>query len=213
MRITLFNLIEDWAKYNPPKESSERLADDWRFCTAYYKSLSDGKKINITYEGKKKPLTMEMLFDMATKIVKERIKRKFVFHPREMKPKSLEFYSKIIQRLQKEGFIKLEEKGGVLKDFEYLLHRVEFDEKGKEEIHHCYVYDHIANLFEQDHLLVKNGKAYLNNKEIKNGLFHIIKNLESNQEVVWSDEESKENKIRPKQMRAGMTLKQKAKEW
>lgn len=109
LRITLFNLIEDWAKYNPPKESSERLADDWRFCTAYYKAISDGKEIIITYQGKKKSLTMEMLFDMATKIVKERIKREFVFHPREMKPKSLEFYSKIVERLEKEGFIKLEE--------------------------------------------------------------------------------------------------------
>ncbi len=106
----------------------------------------------------------------------------------------------------------LEEKRA-LEDFEYLLHHVEIDEDGKEKIHHCYVYDHIANLFEQDHLLIKNGKAYLNNKQIKDGLFHIIKGLESTQETDWSDDEAKENKIRPKAMRSGMTFKEKAKEW
>ena len=100
-----------------------------------------------------------------------------------------------------------------LEDFEYLLHHVESDEKGKEEIHHCYIYDHISNLFEQDHLVIRNGKAYLNNKEIKDGLFHIIKGLEPTQETVWSDKEAEENKITPKKMKAGMTLKEKAKEW
>ncbi len=100
-----------------------------------------------------------------------------------------------------------------MEDYEYLLHHIETDDEGEEEIHHCLVYDHIANLFEQAHLLVKEGKVYLDNKQIKEGLFHVIKGLESTQETVWSDEEANENKIVPKKMKAGMTLKEKAKEW
>ncbi len=100
-----------------------------------------------------------------------------------------------------------------LEDFEYLLHHVEINEQGKEEIHHCYVYDHIANLFEQDHLVIKNGKAYLNNKQIKDGVFHIIKGLEPTQETDWSNEEAEQNKINPKSMKSGMTFKEKSKEW
>lgn len=109
--------------------------------------------------------------------------------------------------------INKDEEKKPIEDFEYLLHHIEVDDKGKEKIHHCLVYDHIANMFEQAHLLIKDGKAYLNNREIKEGLFHIIKGLEPTQEVVWSDEEAKENKIKPKKMIAGMSLKEKAKEW
>lgn len=101
-----------------------------------------------------------------------------------------------------------------LADYEYLLHHIEIDDDGSEIIHHCLIYDHIANMFEQEHLVIKNGKSYLNDKLIKdNKVFHIINGLESTQEVVWSDEEAKENNIIPKKMRSGMTLKQKSKEW
>jgi len=100
-----------------------------------------------------------------------------------------------------------------LEDYEYLLHHIEIDNKGEEKIHHCLVYDHIGNMFEQEHLLIKNGKAYLGGKEIKEGIFHVIKGLERTQEVVWSDEEAEGNKIKPKEMKSGMTLKEKAKEW
>ncbi|MBA7496407.1 hypothetical protein ES702_07015 [subsurface metagenome] len=98
-------------------------------------------------------------------------------------------------------------------DFEYLLHHIHIGEKGKEEIHHCLLYDHIANMFQQVHLLVKDGKVYIDGKLIKEGIFHIIKGLEPTQEVTWSDMEARENKIKPKNMRAGMTLKEKSKEW
>lgn len=97
-------------------------------------------------------------------------------------------------------------------DWEYLIHHIE-DENGEEVLHHCFLYDHIANMFEQAHLFVDNGKVYLDGKLIKEGLFHIIKGLEPTQEVVWSNEEALENGITPKKMKAGMTLKQKAKEW
>lgn len=99
-----------------------------------------------------------------------------------------------------------------LKDFEYLIHHIE-NVDGKEEAHHCYLYDHIANLFEQAHLEIKAGKAYLDGKLVKDGVFHVIIGLEKTQKVAWSDEEAKAAKIKPKAMRAGMTLKQKAKEW
>ena len=41
----------------------------------------------------------------------------------------------------------------------------------------------------------------------------MIKGLEGTQEVVWSDKEAEENKIKPKEMKSGMTLKEKSKEW
>lgn len=100
-----------------------------------------------------------------------------------------------------------------LEDFEYLLHHIVVNDDGEEEIHHCYVYDHIANIFEQGHLLIRDNKAFLNGKSIKSGNFHVIVGLESKQQIVWSDEEAIKNKIKPKKMIAGMTFKQKAKEW
>lgn len=99
-----------------------------------------------------------------------------------------------------------------IKDFEYLLHHVDIED-GKEEIHHCLVYDHNANLFEQGHLWIENGKVFLEGKEIKDGTYHIIRGLEAKQEVAWSDEEAEKGGIKPKKMVAGMTLKEKGKEW
>ena len=100
-----------------------------------------------------------------------------------------------------------------LEDYENLLHHIHTDDKGEEEIHHCLILDHIANMFEQVHLWIKDGKIYLDGKEIKEGVFHVVKGLESTQEVVWTDEEAEENEITAKKMKIGMTLKEKAKEW
>jgi len=108
---------------------------------------------------------------------------------------------------------KTEEPLPALEDYEDLLHHIHIDDDGKEEIHHCLILDHIANMFEQAHLWIKDGKVYLNGEEIKEGVFHVVKSLEPDQEVVWSDKEAGENKIKPKKMKAGMTLKEKAKEW
>ena len=102
--------------------------------------------------------------------------------------------------------------GQMLKDFEYLIHHIE-NINGKEEVHHCYVYDHIANLFEHEHLVVKNGKAYINDKALSDGIFHVIIGLEKSQEVAWTNKEAEGAKIKPKGLKAGMSLKQKAKEW
>jgi hypothetical protein len=99
-----------------------------------------------------------------------------------------------------------------LETFEYLIHHVSVE--GDEEIiHHCHMYDHIGNLFEQVHLWIDKGKIFLDGKEIKEGHFHVIKGLEETQEVAWSEEEATDAKIKPKRMMSGMTLKQKAKVW
>lgn len=104
---------------------------------------------------------------------------------------------------------KLEEN---LETFEYLLHHVA-TEGDKEIVHHCHMYDHIGNLFEQAHLYFDKGKVYLDGKEIKEGHYHVIKGLEPKQEVAWSEEEATKAGIKPKEMMSGMTLKEKAKVW
>ena len=109
------------------------------------------------------------------------------------------------------GMSSIKEK--VLEDYEYLLHHVVVDDNGDETLHHCFIYDHIANMFEQGHLVVRDGKAYLEGKLVREGSFHVIVGLEPTQKVVWSDEDARENGITPKNMVAGMTLKQKGKEW
>jgi hypothetical protein len=100
-----------------------------------------------------------------------------------------------------------------IEDFEYLLHHIAVDEDGNEEIHHCFVIDQICNLFTYDHLIVHKGKVEINGKNIKEGIFHVITGLEPSQELVWSEEDAEENDIKPKKVFAGMTLKEKAKEW
>ncbi len=117
------------------------------------------------------------------------------------------------KKIKRRGLLEATHGGVQLKDFEYLIHHIEVDAKGKEVVHHCYVYDHIANLFEQGHLVIKDGKTFLNNKEVKEGTFHVIVGLEPTQEVTYSNAEARENSIAIKKLRSGMTRKQKAKEW
>lgn len=119
---------------------------------------------------------------------------------------------KIVERLREFSILKAAVGSKPLEDFEYLIHHIE-TKGGKEEVHHCFLYDHIANLFEQAHLVIKDGKASLNGKAVKDATFHVIIGLEKTQEVAWTDKEAKEAKIKPKRMRAGMSLKRKAKEW
>ena len=100
-----------------------------------------------------------------------------------------------------------------LSDYEYLLHHIE-GEEGKEEVHHCFVLDHIGNLFEQGHLIINsNGEAYYKGQKVVGRVFHIIAGLEPTQDVCWSNTEAEENKIRPKEIKAGMTYEDKSKEW
>lgn len=100
-----------------------------------------------------------------------------------------------------------------LEDFEYLLHHITIDDKGNEEIHHCFLYDHIGNLYQQGHLTIKEDKVLIDGKKIKEGSFHVITGLEPEQEVAWSDEMAEENNIEPKMMKSGMSLEDKSKVW
>ncbi|MCK4386047.1 MAG: hypothetical protein KAW52_07260, partial [candidate division Zixibacteria bacterium] len=130
--------------------------------------------------------------------------------PEEVKQWAAEM-RKGLMREKPELQIDLNKRG--FEDFEYLLHHVHISEGGKEEIHHCFLYDHIANLFEQAHLAVKKGVTYLEGKKIQDGIFHVIKGLESTQEITWSDDEAKKNRIKQKVMKPGMGFKEKSKEW
>lgn len=123
-------------------------------------------------------------------------------------------FKKVVNKTERvKEFLALEAAHGEpLKDFEYLIHHIETKD-GKEEIHHCFLYDHIANLFQQAHLVIKKGKAYINGNAVQDGTFHVIIGLEKGQEVAWTDKEATGAKIKPKKLRAGMSLKQKAKEW
>lgn len=104
---------------------------------------------------------------------------------------------------------------GVLKGYEYLLHHLhpESGKAGLEELHHCNLFDHICNLYTQEHLVVKDGKAYIAGKAAKDGTYHIISGLEPTQDVNWSDEEATEKGIKPKTLSPGMKNKDKAKVW
>lgn len=119
---------------------------------------------------------------------------------------------KKVENIVKKQMIEATHGEEQIKDFEYLIHHIETKD-GKEEVHHCFLYDHIANLFEQGHLTVKNGKVLLDGKAVKDGTFHVIIGLEKTQEAVYSNKEAEKAKIKPKRLRAGMTHKQKAREW
>ena len=112
----------------------------------------------------------------------------------------------------KRDLIKASHGHAQLKDFEYLIHHIASDD-GKEIVHHCFMYDHIANLFEQGHLVIKDGKATLDGKVVKEGTYHVIIGLEPTQEVSYSNAMAAKAGIRAMKLRSGMTAKQKAKEW
>lgn len=100
-----------------------------------------------------------------------------------------------------------------IEDFEYLFHHVLINEKGEEDLHHCFFYDHLGNMFEQGHLVIEDGRPTIDGKKINNGVFHFIKGLVEDQDIAWSDEEAEEYGIKPKKMVSGMSFKDKAKEW
>lgn len=117
------------------------------------------------------------------------------------------------QRTASTTVSKSDERLQPIEDWEYLIHHIEVDDKGKEVIHHCLLYDHIANMFEQGHLVIKNGKPFLNGSRLKDGTYHLLTGIEQSQEVSWSDEDAQDQGIKPKAMMPGMTAKQKAREW
>ena len=161
-------------------------------------TISAEEGIKALYCGKEKKIRT-YLFDKKVKAWTMASARAWI---KEHKEKVEKHIAEKIQKQQEEN----------LETFEYLIHHVEVD--GDEEIvHHCHMYDHIGNLFEQAHLYFDKGKVYLDGKEIKEGHYHVIKGLEPKQEVAWSEEEATAAGIKPKGMMSGMTLKEKAKAW
>lgn len=162
-------------------------------------TISADEGIKALYCGKVKKIRT-YLFDKRVKAWTMATARAWIKEHKEKVEKQ------IAEKLRKQ----LDEEN--LETFEYLIHHVEVD-GDKEIIHHCNMYDHIGNLFEQAHLYFDNGKVYLDGKEIKEGHYHVIKGLEPKQEVAWSEEEATKAGIKPKRMMSGMTLKEKAKVW
>jgi len=81
-----------------------------------------------------------------------------------------------------EKFIILvnEEHGEPIEDWEYLIHHIEVIDE-EEELHHCFVLDHLGNKYETGHVIDEEGK-----------LRHCILGLVEEQDVYWSDQEAVE---------------------
>jgi len=68
-----------------------------------------------------------------------------------------------------------------IEDWEYLIHHIEIV-NGIEELHHCFLLDHLGNKYEIDHVIDKKSKHR-----------HCIVGLVENQDVYWSDQEAIED--------------------
>jgi len=65
-------------------------------------------------------------------------------------------------------------------DWEYLIHHIHKDKTtGAEEVHHCFMVDHLGNLYKIGHI-----------KDINGDFKHCLIGLEEDQDVYWSDEEA-----------------------
>jgi len=71
--------------------------------------------------------------------------------------------------------------GEPIEDWEYLIHHVEVVE-GEEELHHCFLLDHLGNKYEIDHITDEEGDQR-----------HYIVGLVEDQDVYWSDQEAIED--------------------
>jgi len=72
------------------------------------------------------------------------------------------------------------EQHGQLADWLYLIHHVHTDDNtGEEELHHCFLVDHLGNLYTIDHIIDDDGVVY-----------HALVGLAEDQEVFWSNEEA-----------------------
>ena len=79
----------------------------------------------------------------------------------------------ILEKLKKEDGVPLE-------DWLYLVHHVHSDEEtGKETLHHCFMLDHLGNLYGVEHIKGKVGKIY-----------HCLVGLKEDQDVYWSELEA-----------------------
>jgi len=184
------------------KEPDEVQKYDCQYCGAdaiWAYTFNKGKEFIPVCHKHRMKARNEFLGDRSTECIVKSIK-KIAVTAEPKKKKTLE-----IKLIEKEEH--------ALEDYLYLLHHIAVDDKGEEEIHHCFLYDHIGNLFTQGHVVIKNGKAFLDGKKAKDGVYHVITGLEETQEIAWSEKEAIEAGIKPKPMEAGMTFKEKAKVW
>ena len=86
-----------------------------------------------------------------------------------------------LEKIIKKSIIEVfaDEKEQNLEEWEYLIHHVEVD-KDKEILHHCFMLDHLGNLYETEHI-DDGGK-----------IRHVLKGLASDQEVLWSNQDAEE---------------------
>ncbi len=75
-------------------------------------------------------------------------------------------------------FVENEHQGEPIEDWEYLIHHIEVVEE-EEELHHCFMLDHLGNKYEVGHLIDEDGKQR-----------HVLLGLAEDQDVFWSDEEA-----------------------
>ncbi len=88
----------------------------------------------------------------------------------------------IIERVRdkaKKLLALMRDAGDMLESYLYLLHHVHLNDNGTEELHHCFVLDHLGNKFTVDHIKGADGNIY-----------HAIIGLEDDQVVFWSEEEA-----------------------
>jgi len=87
---------------------------------------------------------------------------------------------KILGKIKKRIDLLFREEGAELEDWLYLIHHLHTDsENGKEIIHHCFLVDHLGNLYQIEHITDEDGNQQ-----------HCLVGLAENQEVYWSDEEA-----------------------
>ena len=77
--------------------------------------------------------------------------------------------------------VDADHQGEPIEDWEYLIHHIEVID-GEEELHHCFMLDHLGNKYETGHIIDENGK-----------LRHCILGLAEDQDVYWSNQEAIED--------------------
>lgn len=75
----------------------------------------------------------------------------------------------------------VEAEGEPIEDWEYLIHHVDVVE-GEEELHHCYLLDHLGNKYKIDHIT-----------DSEDNQRHYIVGLAEEQDIYWSDQEAIED--------------------